>query len=237
MLLRIEDIDRTRCRPHFIEAIKEDLAWLGLTWPEPVRVQSRHRDEYRAALGRLEGLLYPCFCTRAELAEAASAPHGLGPVYPGTCRNLPPAAARARIAAGTAHALRLDVAKVLALTGPLTWRDLDRGEIQARPELLGDVVLARKDIAVSYHLAVTWDDAAQGIDLVTRGEDLFEATHIHRLLQAALGLNVPVWRHHRLLTDANGRRFAKRDAAPTLRALREAGRTAAEVRALAGFPD
>lgn len=239
MLLRIEDIDLTRCRPEFSAAIEEDLKWLGLDWPRPVRRQSEHFADYAAAIDRLaaEELLYPCFCTRADLAAAASAPHGAGAVYPGTCRSLPEAERAAMIGAGRPYALRLDVAEALRRTGPLAWRDIDRGTIRATPEALGDVVLARKDISTSYHLAVTWDDAVQGIELVTRGEDLFEATHIHRLLQALLHLEVPVWRHHGLLLDAAGRRFAKRDKAPTLRALRQAGHSAASVRALAGFPD
>jgi len=239
MLLRIEDIDLTRCRPEFTAAIEEDLAWLGLDWPKPVRHQSAHLLDYAASIDRLaaEGLLYPCFCTRADLAAAAGAPHGIGLIYPGTCRSLSAAERMDMIGSGRPYALRLDVSEALRRTGPLAWTDLDRGTITARPELLGDTVLARKDIRTSYHLAVTWDDAIQGVELVTRGEDLFEATHIHRLLQALLGLNVPVWRHHKLLLDSAGRRFAKRDKAPTLRALREAGRSAAEVRTLAGFPD
>jgi glutamyl-Q tRNA(Asp) synthetase len=239
MLLRLEDIDITRCRPEFGAAIEADLAWLGLSWPVPVRRQSEHFAEYRAALDRLiaMGLAYPCFCTRAQLAAAMAAPHGSEPAYPGICRALAPAERDERIAAGGAHGWRLDVAAALARTGPLTWRDLDRGIIGAAPLESGDVLIARKDIPASYHLAVTWDDAAQGVELVTRGQDLFAATHIHRLLQALLGLPVPVWRHHRLLLDAQGRRFAKRDRAPTLAALRAAGRSAAEIRALAGFPD
>ncbi len=225
-LLRLEDIDLGRCRPEFAEAIETDLAWLGLDWERPVRVQSRHFDTCRAALERLceAGLTYPCFCTRAALAEhAAAAPHGVGPVYPGTCRHLDTGLAAERIAMGEPHALRLDVAAATRRTGTLVWRDLDRGSFVSDPTNLGDVVLARKDVPVSYHLAVTLDDAIQGVDLVTRGEDLLEATHIHRLLQALLDLPVPVWRHHRLLLDATGRRFAKRDRAPTLKALREAG--------------
>jgi glutamyl-Q tRNA(Asp) synthetase len=237
-LLRLEDIDQTRCRPEFAAAIEQDLAWLGLDWPRPVRVQSEHFADYAQALHglRARDLVYPCFCTRsAAVAEAAGAPHGLGPVYPGTCRRLSATERAERIAAGTAHAWRLDTARAQAETGPLIWRDLDRGIVQAAPELLGDVVLARKDSPTSYHLSVTWDDALQGVELVTRGQDLFEATHIHRLLQALLDLPVPVWRHHRLLLDADGKRFAKRDKAPTLKAMREAGRTATEVRASVGF--
>ena len=240
-LLRLEDIDRARCRAEFAAAIEEDLAWLGLDWPRPVRVQSEHFADYAGVLDglRARGLVYPCFCTRsaaaAEAAGAVAAPHGIGPLYSGTCRQLSAAERADKIAAGVPHALRLDIARALSETGPLTWRDLDRGMIAATPEHLGDVVLARKDCPTSYHLSVTWDDALQGVELVTRGEDLFEATHIHRLLQALLALPVPAWRHHRLLLDAHGKRFAKRDRAPTLRAMREAGRTPAEVRALAGF--
>jgi glutamyl-Q tRNA(Asp) synthetase len=243
-LLRLEDIDQTRCRPEFAAAIREDLAWLGLDWDGPVRVQSEHFADYRAALDRLEaaGLLYPCFCTRAaikaEIARAVAAPHGPeGPLYPGTCRAFEPAERARRIAAGESFALRLDVAAALARCAALFWEDELAGRIAADPASLGDVVLARKDTPVSYHLAVTVDDALQGVTLVTRGVDLFAATHIHRLLQALLDLPVPRWHHHPLLTDAAGRRFAKRDQAQTLRALRDAGHAPDEVRALAGFPD
>jgi glutamyl-Q tRNA(Asp) synthetase len=248
-LLRIEDVDRTRCRPEFTAAIFEDLAWLGLRWEEPVRQQSEHFDDYRAALARLAAmeLVYPCFCTRteimAEIAAAGGAPHAAdphgaeGPPYPGTCRRLDPAERKARLARGDNHALRLDAAKASAQAGPLTWHDRARGPQQARPERLGDAVLARKDVPTSYHLAVTLDDHLQGTTLVTRGEDLFVATHTHRLLQALLGLDTPEYLHHRLLLGPDGRRFAKRDRAMTIRAMREAGRTPAEVRALAGFPD
>ena len=239
MLLRIEDIDRTRCRPEFTQAILEDLAWLGLDWPGPVRVQSQHLAEHAAALARLDaqGLLYPCFCTRADLREAASAPHGPAALYPGTCRGLSPAERKARIAEGLPHALRLDTGAAIGRTGPLAWHELGEGMIPATPERLGDVVLARKDIGTSYHLAVTWDDAVQAVGLVTRGRDLYEATHIHRLLQALLDLPVPVWRHHDLLLDEGGRRLAKREGAAGLRQLRESGMSPAEARALAGFPD
>ncbi len=239
MLLRLEDIDVTRCRPDYADGIEADLAWLGLDWPQPVRRQSEHFAEYRAALERLiaRGLAYPCFCTRAQLAAAMAAPHEGEPVYPRTCRTLSSEERAARIASGEAHGWRLDVAAALAETGPLTWRDLDHGIVTAAPLAGGDVLIARKDIPASYHLAVTWDDALQGVELVTRGEDLFAATHVHRLLLALLELPVPVWRHHRLLLDAEGKRFAKRDRAPTLAAMRAAGLSAAELRARAGFPD
>jgi len=245
-LLRIEDIDRTRCRSEFEAALIEDLAWLGLSWETPVRRQSEHMGDYAGALARLEagGLVYPCFCTRraiaAEIAAAAAAPHLAplgpdGPVYPGTCRGLPQTERRARIAAGIPYALRLDVAEAARRTGPLAWADRERGEQAAQPEIFGDMVLARKETPTSYHLAVTVDDALQGVTLVTRGEDLFAATHVHRLLQALLGLPTPDYRHHRLLTGHDGRRFAKRDKSLTLRTLRESGRAPAEVRASAGF--
>ena len=239
MLLRLEDIDVTRCRPEYAAAIEADLAWLGRAGPGPVRRQSEHFAEYRRALDRLiaRGLAYPCFCTRTQLAAAMAAPHAGEPVYPGTCRTLAPAEREERIAGGAAHGWRLDVAAALAETGPLAWRDLDHGMIAAKPLESGDVLIARKDIPASYHLAVTWDDALQNVELVTRGEDLFAATHIHRLLQALHDLPVPAWRHHPLLLDAQGRRFAKRDRAPTLAALRDAGTSAAAARALAGFPD
>lgn len=243
-LLRIEDIDTARCRPEFETAILEDLAWLGLAWERPPRRQSDHLEDYAEALERLKetGLLYPCFCTRrdiqAEIEHAASAPHGPdGALYPGLCRRLDREEAGERIAAGEAHAWRLDVEEALRQTGPLAWHDRGRGEIHAAPELLGDAVLARKDIGTSYHLAVTLDDARQEITLVTRGEDLFHATHLHRLLQALLDLPVPEWHHHGLLADDRGRRLAKRHDALSLAALREQGLTPAEVRAMAGFPD
>ena len=243
-LLRIEDIDRGRCRPEFESAILEDLAWLGLSWDEPVRRQSEHLDDYRAALDRLaeRGLVYPCFCTRkeirAEIARAGRAPHGPeGPLYPGLCRGLPADEGRSRIAGGEAHALRLDLARALESVGDLAWEDLGEGFIEATPEILGDVVLARKDVPTSYHLAVTWDDALQGVTLVTRGADLLPATHVHRLLQALLGLPTPTWHHHALIEDESGKRLAKRHDALSIRALRAAGRSPAEVRALAGFPD
>jgi len=238
-LLRLEDIDQTRCRPEFAAAILEDLAWLGLDWDGEVRVQSEHFADYDAALDRLDvaGVIYPCFCTRAaiaaEIARAGAAPHGDdGPLYPGTCRHLSTEERLGRIASGASFALRLDVAHALARSGRLEWGEEGHGMIVAEPERLGDVVLARKDVPTSYHLAVTFDDALQGVTLVTRGADLFTATHIHRLLQALLGLPTPHYRHHALLTDASGRRYAKRDKAMTLRALREAGRTAAEVCAM-----
>jgi glutamyl-Q tRNA(Asp) synthetase len=243
-LLRIEDIDATRCRPEFERAIYEDLAWLGLTWDEPVRRQSQHMADYAAALGRLDrwGVLYPCLCTRqeiaAEIAAAANAPHGPdGPLYPGSCRALSAAERTVRIARGLPYALRLDAAAAAQMAGPLSWEEEGCGVIAVEPGKLGDAVLARKDVATSYHLAVTVDDALQGVTLVTRGEDLFHATHFHRLLQAMLGLAAPAYRHHILLTDADGRRLAKRDASLSLRALRAAGRTPAEVRLMAGFPD
>ncbi|MBB4266225.1 tRNA glutamyl-Q(34) synthetase GluQRS [Roseospira visakhapatnamensis] len=246
-LLRIEDIDRGRCRPAFEAAILEDLAWLGLTWEAPVRRQSAHLAAHRAALDRLArmGVVYPCFCTRAEIqaeiAASPSAPQGPdGPLYPGTCRRLDAAERSARLAEGRPHALRLDMAAALAratAAGPLLWHDRARGTQRAAPQRFGDVVLARKDVPTSYHLAVTLDDAAQGVTLVTRGEDLVEATHVHRLLQALLDLPVPTWHHHALMTDDTGRRLAKRDNARAVRALRESGLDAVEVRARAGFPD
>ena len=237
-LLRIEDIDRTRCRPEFTQAIFEDLAWLGLDWERPVRIQSEHMADYAAALARMDamGLIYPCFCTRAEIAAAETAPQGPdGPLYPGTCRGLPSDEVARKKEAGLPFALRLDSATAIARVGPLHWHDAEAGDQRARPKLLGDAVLARKDTPTSYHLSVTVDDALQGITLVTRGTDLFEATHLHRLLQALLGLPTPAYHHHHLLTDPTGRRLAKRDKAVTLRSLREAGHTPSEVLKMAGF--
>ena len=238
-LLRLEDIDHTRCRPHFADAILEDLAWLGLDWDGPVRRQSEHFADYRAALDRLEAarLVYPCFCTRreiqVEIARAGGAPHlgtggEMGAPYPGTCRHLGVAERAATREQARDFALRLDVAGALARTGPLAWYEGGR-RIAAEPAALGDVVLARKEVPTSYHLAVTVDDALQGVTLVTRGVDLFAATHIHRLLQALLGLPPPQYRHHQLLTDAQGRRLAKRDRALTIPAMRQAGMTPTQV--------
>lgn len=237
-LIRLEDIDATRARPEYEEAIFEDLAWLGLSWEKPVRRQSDHFEDYRAALGQLEtkGLLYPCFCTRREIqdeiARAGNAPQGPdGPLYPGTCRHLDADERQKRLTRGDAYALRLDVTQALQLIDtPLTFTELSRGEITADPTIFGDVVLARKDTPASYHLAVVVDDALQGISLVTRGEDLMPATHLHRLLQHLLGLPVPRWQHHRLITDESGKRLAKRDDARSLRSLREAGWTPERVR-------
>lgn len=236
-LLRIEDIDTGRARPEFEQAIYDDLAWLGLNWEQPVRRQSEHFADYAAALARLADLTYPCFCTRkdieAEIARSPAAPHGPeGALYPGICRHLPDAERRRRIDAGHTFAVRLDVARAMAAAGPLRWHDRLRGDIAADPASLGDVVLARKDIPSSYHLAVTVDDALQGVTLVTRGEDLFHATHIHRLLQALLDLPVPDYWHHGLVRDAQGERLAKSKAAPALRDLRAAGMSAQEVLAL-----
>ena len=234
-LLRIEDIDHTRCRPEFDAAILEDLVWLGLYWDGSVRRQSQHFADYQAALARLDaaGVLYPCFCTRreiqAEIARAGGAPQGEdGPIYPGTCKRLTAAERAEKIAGGADYALRLDVAAAVARTGTLHWM-ADGCPIAVDPGALGDVVLARKDVPVSYHLAVTVDDALQGVTLVTRGVDLFAATHIHRLLQALLDLPTPAYRHHPLLLDASGKRLAKRDRALTVRAMRERGMSAVEI--------
>ena len=243
-LLRLEDIDTTRSRPEYEQAIYEDLHWLGLEWEEPVRRQSAHFDEYMLALKKLEahGLLYPCFCTRKEIqdeiARAGQAPHGPdGPLYPGTCRRLASDEVGQRIASGRDYAMRLDLDKAISLAGcELVWEDLAHGRFTADSTPLGDVVLARKDTPTSYHLAVVVDDAAQGITLVTRGEDLLPATHLHRVLQQLLGLPVPLWKHHRLITDAEGHRLAKRDNAKALRTLREQGWTAQRVRDELGFP-
>ncbi len=240
-LLRIEDIDATRCRPAFETAIYEDLAWLGLVWETPVRRQSEHFGDYRAALARLEtmGLIYPCFCTRkeiaAEIAASAGAPHGPdGPLYPGACRHRDAAERAARIAAGEPYVLRLDMARAIARTGPLTMEESGVRQ-PAAPAVFGDVVLARKDVPASYHLAVTVDDALQGVTLVTRGEDLLPAAFVHRLLQALLDLPEPAYRHHKLLTGPDGRRLAKRDGAETLADVRARGVSPDDLRARLGF--
>lgn len=243
-LVRLDDLDLTRVRPAYEEAIFEDLTWLGLTWESPIRKQSDHFEDYRDALRRLEarGLLYPCFCTRREIQEeiarAGLAPQGPdGPPYPGTCRSLPPDQVAERLASGRDYAMRLDLGKALDLAGrDLEWLDLNHGRQIADPTPLGDVVLSRKETPTSYHLAVVVDDFAQEITLVTRGEDLLPSTHLHRVLQALLDLPVPTWKHHRLITDESGRRLAKRDDARSLRSLREAGWTPDQVRAAIGVP-
>ncbi len=242
-LLRIEDIDHTRCRPEFEKAIVDDLRWLGLRWEAPAWRQSPRTDVYLDALARLKalGVAYPCFCTRAairqEIAESARAPHGPSgePVYPGTCRHLDASEAERRIARGMPHAWRLNVAAALARCGPLAWFDVRAGRQECRAVEFGDVVLARKDIPTSYHLAVTVDDAAQGVTLVTRGEDLFHATHIHRLLQALLGLPTPTYYHHNLVATADGQRLAKRNRSVSLKYFRERGQTPAAIFAQLGL--
>ena len=244
-LLRIEDIDTARAREEFVTAIFEDLTWLGLRWEEPVLRQSTRFEAYRAALARLEadGLLYPCFCTRKEIAEeiarASEAPHGPeGPLYPGTCRHLSTTERARKLASGASYALRLDAAKAANLAGELEFLeqgagpDGEHGIIAVKPMLFGDVVLARKDTPSSYHLAVVVDDAFQGVTLVTRGNDLFAAAHVQRLLQALLALPAPAYAHHRLILDGQGRKFSKRDKAVTLRDLRAHGETPASIRGI-----
>jgi|TARA_R110000824_G_scaffold360240_1_gene547957 glutamyl-Q tRNA(Asp) synthetase len=241
-LLRIEDIDQTRCRAEYLDAIYQDLAWLGLEWEEPVRVQSDHFSDYQNVLDRLTdmGLLYPCFCTRkdiqAEVAQIGNAPHGPdGALYPGTCRACSAKERRDRIAAGESYALRLDMTAAVSRVGrELFWFDRAAGRQIATPEIFGDVVLARKETPTSYHLSVTHDDHLQGISLVTRGEDLFFASHLHRLLQEVLGYDVPEYHHHGLLTGPDGKRFAKRDKSKTLRSMREDGLEPSDVIAMTG---
>ncbi|WP_420141930.1 tRNA glutamyl-Q(34) synthetase GluQRS [Sphingomonas sp.] len=224
-LLRIEDIDGTRSRESFVAGIEEDLAWLGLVWDGPVMRQSDRMPAYADALARLRarGLVYPCFCTRAEIAASASAPHGPeGPVYPGTCRPVSGEAPAPDL--DRPHCWRLDMARAVAEAGEtLAWHDASAGWITADPGAQGDVVLARKETPTSYHLAVTIDDAAQGVTDVVRGMDLFEATHVHRLLQALLGLPTPRYHHHPLLTGPDGTRLAKRNGARALAELRAEG--------------
>ena len=247
-LLRIEDIDATRARPAFEAAIYDDLAWLGLEWETPVRRQSEHMDDYAAALEQLRsaGLLYRCFRTRKEIAEAAtSAPHGAGPDYGFRGAALPPEREAALLAEGRPFAWRLSLDAARIALGP-AWSGLsfvEEGEapIQGRETVLadpgrhGDIVLARKDVGVAYHLAVVVDDALQGVTHVIRGEDLFEAAHVQRLLQALLGLPTPIYRHHRLLLGPDGKRLAKRNGAKSLGDLREGGASPEAVRAELGF--
>ena len=229
-VLRMEDIDRTRCRPEFMEGILEDLDWLGIRFDGSMMVQSSRLGAYEHALRTLKdkGVLYPCFCTRREIAEEAAsmggAPQG-GSVdaYPGTCRLLDTERRKELFMSGKPFSWRLDCRAAARITGSLPWRDMRFGDRMCRPEELGDVILGRKDCAASYHIAVVVDDAAQGVTHVSRGEDLFSVTGIHRMLQALLGLPVPQWYHHRLVKDASGKRLAKRDGSLSLREMRAAG--------------
>ncbi len=214
-LLRIEDIDPERCRPEYEAAIYEDLTWLGIQWEEPVRRQSEHMADYAAALEVLKakGLVYPCFCSRKDIAAAAHAEGPEGVLYPGTCKTLSAADIQERLATGERPAWRLDMEKAKASVPPLTWFDLVAKTVLAAPEIFGDVVLARKDVPTSYHLSVVVDDFLQGVNLIIRGQDLFEATHIHRLLQALLGFEPVAYYHHKLLLDETGKKLSKRDGA------------------------
>jgi glutamyl-Q tRNA(Asp) synthetase len=243
VLLRIEDLDRTRCRPQFEAAIIDDLAWLGLRFPEPRR-QSEHGDDYAAALARLDqrGLAYPCFCSRSEIARASNGqrdPDG-APLYPGTCRALSPTDARHRMARGDKAAFRLDLRRALK-AGParLSWTEYREGAVPsqhpAAPDAWGDVVLRGRDLAASYNLAVVVDDALQGVTDVVRGRDLFAATAVHRLLQALLGLAEPRYRHHRLVLDQTGAKLSKSRQSWSLAELRATGLAPGAVRSALGF--
>jgi glutamyl-Q tRNA(Asp) synthetase len=221
--LRIEDLDQTRCRPEFVDGIYEDLRWLGLDWDEPVVVQSQRTAEYDGALERLKtnGLVFACFCTRADIAQSLTAPHGdAATSYPGTCRDLPDDPERR---AATAHSWRLNSGKALELAGLPSWTEADGGSFTATSQEIGDAILARKDAPASYHLSCVVDDAASSVTMVVRGADLRASTPVQRLLQSLLGLSEPVYLHHPLVTHHDGRRLAKRDLAPTLAAMREAG--------------
>jgi glutamyl-Q tRNA(Asp) synthetase len=235
-LVRVEDTDIRRCRREYETAILADLKWLGFDWDGEVRRQSEHFATYGKVLDQLDqrGLIYPCFCSRAEIerevAASANAPHGPdGPLYPGTCRHLPVQERRDRLAAGHEHCLRLDSDRAAGQAGPYHFVDESLGRIEGQPRLMGDFVIARKDTPTSYHLAVTVDDHLQGVTLVTRGMDVLPSTHVHGLLQKLLGYAAPQYAHHRLLTDATGRRFAKRDRDMTIRAMRESGMRPEEV--------
>jgi glutamyl-Q tRNA(Asp) synthetase len=252
-LLRIEDIDSTRCRPEYEAAIYQDLAWLGIAWEEPVRRQSEHLDDYRATVAKLSdmGLIYPSFESRSEIAMLVAErgsqdggprdPDG-APIYPGAAKSLLPDQCQRLIESGAPFALRLDVAAALARAGALSWIEqgegpgAETGTVAARPEAWGDVILARKEIPTSYHLAVVVDDALQGVTDVVRGEDLFWSTSVHRLLQHLLGLPEPVYRHHRLLLDDAGQKLSKSTRATGLRELRSDGASRADVRRLVGLP-
>ena len=236
-LLRVEDIDQRAQHPEYLELMYEDLRWLDLHFDGEVMVQTDRFEVYRGVLNSLRamGLLYPCFCTRSEIksqvAEMGRAPHAtLGYLYPGTCRKLPPDVVAEKLAAGVPHSWRLDMQRAQDLVGCPLWHDLRRGTQRCVPTEYGDVILARKDFPASYHLCVVVDDAAQGVTHVTRGADLFDATHIHRVLQGVLGLPVPDYCHHALLRDNAGKRLAKRDGARSIASLRKSGLTPAQVR-------
>jgi glutamyl-Q tRNA(Asp) synthetase len=231
-LLRIENIDTRRSRREFESSILADLKWLGLAWDGEVRRQSAHFGEYGKVLDDLtkRGLIYPCFCTRADIAASAGAPQGPdGPIYPGTCRHRAVEERRRLIAEGREFCLRLDAGRAAAEAGPYHFVDEGRGRIEGEPPLFGDVVLARKDTPTSYHLSVTVDDHMQGVTLVTRGEDILPSTHVHVLLQRLLGYATPLYAHHRLLLGPDGKRLAKRDKSTSIRSLRESGNSPRDV--------
>jgi len=253
LLLRIEDIDATRCKPEFETAIYQDLAWLGVAWETPVRRQSRHMADYREAVERLTdlGLVYPSFESRAEIAGLVAQREANGrwprdpdgvPLYPGAANLLSPAERARLLQSGAPHALRLDMAAACACAGELSWIEHgegpggETGAVAARPQAWGDVILARKETPTSYHLAVTIDDALQGVTEVVRGQDLFWSTSVHRLLQRLLDLPSPAYRHHRLIRDGAGRKLSKSTAATGLRELRAGGATPASIRQLLGLP-
>jgi glutamyl-Q tRNA(Asp) synthetase len=253
LLLRIEDIDATRCKPEFEAAIYEDLAWLGIAWETPVRRQSEHLDAYRGAVEKLcaQGLVYPAFESRAEIARLVAQREADGPwprdpdgapLYPGTAKSLAPDGRARSIASGAPYALRLDMEAARARAGDLFWIEQGQGPagqtgtVTAQPQIWGDVILARKETPTSYHLSVVIDDALQGVTDVVRGHDLFQATAVHRLLQQLLDLPQPAYRHHRLVPDAAGAKLSKSTSATGLRELRAAGATAADIRRLVGLP-
>jgi len=251
-LLRIEDIDRTRCRPHFEMAIYEDLAWLGIAWEEPVWRQSKHFDDYRAALQRLEaeGFVYPSFESRAEIARLVALREGQArwprdpdgaPLYPGNAKIMPADERERRLRSSVPYALRLDTQAAIRRVGPLAWSEEgsgpggESGTVTAQPEVWGDVILGRKETPSSYHLSVVLDDAAQGVTHVVRGQDLFWATGMHRLLQALLGLPEPHYHHHRLILDSTGQKLSKATRATGLRELRAQGVTPDDIRRTVGL--
>jgi glutamyl-Q tRNA(Asp) synthetase len=251
-LLRMEDIDETRCRPEFEAAIYEDLAWLGLEWEQPVRRQSAHFDEYRAALEMLDALrlTFPAFESRADLARMVADrdvrerwprdPDGV-PVYPGAARQMREEERQTRLTSGGAYAIRLDMERAIEWTGPLQWTETgagpggETGQITANPAVWGDVIVGRKETPTSYHLAVVLDDALQSVTHVVRGQDLFWSTSVHRVLQSLLDLPAPDYHHHRLVLDGDGRKLSKSTQATGLRELRAAGATPADIRKLVGL--
>lgn len=241
-IVRIEDIDKTRCKKQYVDCILDDLNWLGVKWCDEVLIQSTRIEQYQLASKKLLslGMLYPCFCTRKEIASNSDVANRKlhnenNSLYPGTCRNLSDEEVSEKIRKGMPYSLRLNSAKAKEKVGKVYWSDHLSGLHEVDYDVMGDVVIVRKDIGTSYHLAVTVDDDFQGVNLVTRGLDLFESTHVHRVLQSLLDLDIPEWSHHELIRDSAGKRYSKSDQSLSLEKLRESGVSAKDIRKDLGF--